>query len=294
MPGPPGRGARGSRGGAPDTRPGVPPLSQRGQEGPRAGLPSPGSAREGGPGCWQVTQNRGAGTAPRLRSTTVGPAVAELAAPGGRGVAGTVVGSPGLPGPSNLPPAASGAGHGGSLPSHPRLTPGCCGAATHLPSQRWGGQREGGRGDARGVRGQRVPPGRGRESTTVPVPCRSCLCSPRWVPRLGGTGPLGRMPLPNYGFGHRGASRPPCSVPPGAVPTDRPWKGWECWWAASWAGASRVPRPHRTPAASLGCTNTITAQETEGRDCSPHSAFARQYLSAAAGFGTAGIGNIDP
>lgn len=99
------------------------------------------------------------------------------------------------------------------------------------------------------------------------------------------------MPLPSYGFGHRGASRPPRSVPPGAAPTGRPWKGWECWWAASWAGASRVPRPRRTPAASLGCTNTITAQETEGRDCSPHSAFVRQYLSAAAGLGTAGIGN---
>ena len=100
---------------------------------------------------------------------------------------------PGYPAP---PPAtaASGAGHGGSLPSHQRLTPGCCGAATHLPSQRWGAQR-GGQGMLAVSGGGAAPrgaPGRGRGSTAVPVRCRSCVCSPRWVPRLDGTGLLGR------------------------------------------------------------------------------------------------------
>lgn len=206
------------------------------------------------------------------------------------------MGSPGLLGPCTYPPAASGAAHGRSLPSHPRLTPGCCGAATHLPSQRWGAQRDG--GGMLAVSGGSAAP-RGGEGEAPQFPCRAEAAFALPGGSLGSAG-RGRsggavrgraMPLPSYGFGHRGASRPPRSVPPGAVPTDRPWKGWECWWAASWAGASRVPRPHRTPAASLGCTNAITAQETEGRDCSPHSAFVRQCLSAAAGLGTAGIGN---
>lgn len=93
------------------------------------------------------------------------------------------------------PPASSGAGHGGSLSSHQRLTPGCCGAAAHLPSQRRGARRRGDRGCPR-CKGAAQPPwrapGRGRGSTTIPVRGPKAVCSPRRVSRPGGTGLLGR------------------------------------------------------------------------------------------------------
>lgn len=90
--------------------------------------------------------------------------------------------------------------------------------------------------------------------------------SARWVravreERSGDGGSL----LPSYGWEDRGASCPLCSVRLGGVPAEHRRRSWKGGWAASWARASCVPWPHRMPAASQGCMNTVTVQETEGR-----------------------------
>ncbi|KAJ7408631.1 hypothetical protein WISP_120337 [Willisornis vidua] len=70
---------------------------------------------------------QGRGDRNSVRSTTVGPAVGGLEAPGDYGNAAIIMGCPRLSGPFNL---------------QQRLTPGCRGVAKHLLSQRW--KRKGG------------------------------------------------------------------------------------------------------------------------------------------------------
>lgn len=176
-----------------------------------------------------------------------------------------------LPGPSTL--HSSPRGRARRVPAFPpapsaRLLWDCHGST--LPAL--------GTGDAPRCKGAARPAGEPRrgEGEAPRFPCavsgfRSCVCSPRWVPRLVGIGLLGRSgprardASAKLRWWGRGASCLPCSVPLEGVPAEGRWKGWGCWWAASWAGASRVPWPQGMPAASLGGVNTTTAQETEGR-----------------------------
>lgn len=169
-----------------------------------------------------VTRNRGVGTAPRQRSTAVGLWMSWRLL-GAVGLQEWPWAPPDYPAPPP-PTAASRAGHGRSLPSHQRLTPGCRGVAKHLPTQRGGAQRRD--RDARSVRGQRGPPGRGRESTTVSCGAEAVFAL-RCVFRFSGTGLLGRSDPRAKDVSaiweRGGASWPPYSVPLGAVPARRRW-----------------------------------------------------------------------
>lgn len=158
-----------------------------GQEGPGAEPLFPGSAQAWSPGCW-----RGAGTAPRQSSTAVAPALGHLAAPGGHGVLGWPWTLPDYPA-SPSPPAASRAGHARSLASHQRLTPSYRGVAKHLSQPELRRAKEGqGCPQCKGAARPLGEPRGGEGKTSLFLRCRSCVCSPRWVFRLSGTGLLGK------------------------------------------------------------------------------------------------------
>lgn len=132
-PGTPGSGARGSGGEGPGTHQGVLQRSQWGREGLWAGLLSPGVCTERGAGLPTGYTEQG-------RSATVGPAVAKLAAPGGRGDGGAAMGSSSPSSPSSPQRSLRGRAQA-CLARVPTLlrTPHTQ-AATHLRLHRWEAQ----------------------------------------------------------------------------------------------------------------------------------------------------------
>lgn len=170
----------------------------------------PGHAQGWGPGCWRVTW-RG------LRSATLGPAVAGLAAPEGRGDTGDAVAT----GPPTPPPNLGGrVRRVPALPPHARLLRGR--PAPPLPALTPAG--------ARGVRGQRGPPASPGAGKGEPGGSRARSAGAEAAFALPGEclGSAGQgcaevtvrgraVPLPSYGWGAREAPCPPCSLPLAAV-----------------------------------------------------------------------------
>lgn len=215
----------------------------------------------------------------------MGPAVDELAAPGGLGWPWA------LPGYLASPPAtaASKSGHDRSLPSHQPLTPGCRGVAKHLAhpalrrakeEQRCSQCKEGAARPAGDPRG-------GEGKTSLFVRCRSCACSPRWVFRLNGTGLLGRSER----RASDASAKPRLGAPRdilGAVSSAARSGPHQVPVCSELGGSQPCAPAHGMSAAALSGMNTITAQGTEGSGYCPHSILVRPRLRLAGGFGTAG------